>query len=281
MLDLFDLFFRWWKQIFLLVIIAVIATAIIVFFIPKKYLGVTTALPAPAYAADKAGVFSQNIQELYSALGSPDDLDKVLGTAHLDTVYKAVAGQLNLAEHYNIKRDNVSLQKAARLLKRSTRVIKTDYGELQVKVWDVDRDLAADMSNAIMEKLQQIHQDVQTANNTLMFSKINDEYAEKKAGYQKLLDSLQHTNSGAVTDLLNVQKTSVLQQMQEYEKLLSQYKLMVDARPQTLIIVERAFPALKADEPKTLQTIIAAAVLSFFFTWLSALVLEKRRMMRK
>lgn len=278
--DLFDLFFRWWKQIFSLVIMAVVATAAIVFFIPKKYLGVATALPAPAYAADKAGVFGQNMQELYSALGSPDDLDKVLGTAHLDTVYKAVAGHLNLGEHYSIEKDDASVQKAAGLLKKRTRVIKTDYGELQVKVWDVDRNLAASMANAIMEKLQQIHQDVQTANNTLMFSKIRDEYAEKKADYQKLVDSLQHTNAGTA-ELLNVQKTSVLQQMQEYEKLLNQYKLMVDAKPQALIIVERASPALKADEPKILQTIIAAAVLSFFFAVLAALVLERRRMMRK
>src|ERR1051326_1487998 len=141
--DLFDLFFRWWKQIFSLVIIAVIITAAIVFFIPKKYLGVATALPAPAYAVDKAGVFGQNMQELYSALGSPDDLDKILGTAHLDTVYKAVAGQLNLGEHYSIKKDDAGLQKAASLLKKRTRVIKTDYGELQVKVWDMDRNLAA------------------------------------------------------------------------------------------------------------------------------------------
>ena len=279
--DLFDLFFRWWKQIFSLVIMAVVATAAIVFFIPKKYLGVATALPAPAYAADKAGVFGQNMQELYSALGSPDDLDKVLGTAHLDTAYKAVAGQFNLGEHYSIKKDDAYLQKAASLLKKRTRVIKTDYGELQVKVWDVDRDLAASMANAIMEKLQQIHQDVQTANNTLMFSKIRDEYVEKKADYQKLLDSLQHTDPGTATELLNVQKSSALQQMQEYEKLLNQYKLMVDAKPQALIIVERASPALKADEPKIPQTIIAAAVLRFFSALLTALVLERRRLMRK
>src|SRR6266508_301439 len=218
--DLFDIFSRWWKQIFSLVIISIVLTAVIVFFIPKRYLGRATALPAPAYAADKAGVFSQNIQELYSALGSPDDLDRILGTARLDTVYKAVDKQLNLAEHYSIKKDTASLQKAARLLRKRTRVIKTDYGQLQVKVWDVDRSLAADMANAIIEKLQKIHQDVQTAKHAKMFLRLSDEYAEKTRDYQKLLDSLQRTNTAAITDLLNVQKVSLLQQMQEYEKLL-------------------------------------------------------------
>jgi len=277
--DIFNLFMRWWKQIFLLVFITLFVTAVIVFLIPKKYLGVATALPVSAYATDKTGVFSQNLQGLYSALGSPDDLDRILGTARLDTVYNAVADQLNLADHYRVNRnDTDAIQKAAIILKKRTRVIKSDYGELKVKAWDRDRNQAANMANAIMEKLQQIHQDVQTAGNAVMFSKISDEYAEKKVDYQKLLDSMQHTTSASVADLLSIQKVSLLQQMQEYEKLLNQYKLMVDAKPLVLIIIERATPALKADKPERIQIIIAATVLSFFFGLLAAVILERRRM---
>jgi capsular polysaccharide biosynthesis protein len=279
--DLFDILFRWKKQMLLLIFITAIATTIIVFLIPKKYLGVATALPSPSYAADKTGVFSQNLQGLYSALGSPDDLDIILGTARLDTVYKAVTKQFDLAEHYHIKEDTVSLQKAAYFLKNRTRVIKTGYGELQVKVWDTDKKIAANLANAVMEKLQQIHQDVQTTNNATMLSKINGEYAEKKMEYQKILDSLQHTNDAATTDFLNIQKASLLQQMQEYGRLSDQYKLMVDAKPQALIIIERATPPLKADNPKRLLVIVAAMVLSFFFALLIVLVLERKRMMAK
>jgi uncharacterized protein involved in exopolysaccharide biosynthesis len=279
--DLFDLFLLWWKRILLLMIVSVVVSGIILFFIPRKYIGVATALPAPTYAADKTGVFSQNLQALYSALGSTDDLDKFLGTARLDTVYIATAEQLDLIHHYHIRNDSSSLRKAALCLKEKTRVIKSDYGELQVKVWDIDKNLAAGLANAIMEKLQQIHQDVQTANNERLFSKINDEFAAKKLEYQKLADSSQHTNNSALVDLLNSQKTSLLQQIQEYEKLSNQYKLMIDARPDALIIIEKAKPALKADKPERIQIMIIAAVLGLFFGFLMALVLEKRRMMKK
>src|SRR5215470_2599949 len=97
--DLFDLLFRWWKQVLLLVFAAIVVAGIIVLFTTKKYLGVATALPAPAYASDKTTVFSQNLQELYSTFGTPDDLDKIMGTAHLDTVYIAVIEKLNLPKH--------------------------------------------------------------------------------------------------------------------------------------------------------------------------------------
>ena len=299
--DIFDLFLRWWKQILSLVIITLIITAIIVFTMPKKYLGVSTALPAPTYASDKAGVFSQNLQVLYPSLGTADDLDMILGTAHLDTVYYAVADELSLADYYGIdKNSGEALQKAASILKGNTRVIKSDYGELKVKVWDGDRNRAADMANAIMQKLQEIHQGVQTANNASMLSKIKEEYAGKLVEYQRLrdsmsaillsyrtvknpgpIDSVSHVNHSGNTELLNAKLNSLLQQIQEYEKLINQYELMVNAKPQALVVVERANPPLWPDKPKPRQTLLAAGILSFFFGLLASLILERRRMSKK
>jgi uncharacterized protein involved in exopolysaccharide biosynthesis len=277
--DLFDLIARWWKRILALVLATTAVAAVIVFIIPKKYLGVATALPASTYAQDKTGVFSQNMQNLYSALGTPDDLDMIVGTAQLDTVYRAICEHLNLTDHYGIKTDQESFVKSARILKERTRVIKSDYGELKVKVWDTDPSWAANLANAIMRKLQQIHQDVQTTNNATMLDRINTEYNQKKGEYQMLADSLQHVDQGKA-ELLNVRKASLLQQLVEYEKLLDQYKLMVGARPQALIVVENATPALKPDKPRRLLVIIGAAVLSIFFGLMAALLLERRRIMK-
>jgi uncharacterized protein involved in exopolysaccharide biosynthesis len=279
--DLFDLIKRWRKQILLLVLATLIVTAAIVFLVPKRYLSVATALPASSYATDKTSVFSQNLQSLYSALGLPDDLDKMVGTAHLDTVYRSVIAQLDLTEHFGLKKtDANAIAKAGSILQRHTRVIKSDYGELKVKAWDVDRDLAADLANSIMEKIQQIQQDIQTVNNSTMLSKINEEYLKKKIDYEKLTDSLPRAGNTSQADLLTAQRSSLLQQIQEYEKLLNQYKLMVDAKPQALLIIEKATPAVTPDQPKPLQAIVAAAILSFFFGLLTALILDRRKSVR-
>jgi uncharacterized protein involved in exopolysaccharide biosynthesis len=277
--DLFDLIWRWRKQIFLLMLATTIITTAIVLFIPKRYSATATALPVPAYATDKTSLFSQNLQSLYSSIGLPDDLDKIVGTAHLDTVYRSVIAQFNLMEHFGIdKTSAAAIQKAASILKKHTKVIKSDYGELKVKVWDVDKKLAADLANDIMDKLQQIHQDIQSLNNIMTLSKINEEYTKKKTDYKKWTDSMVHVSSAIDLDLLNVRKTSWLQQLQEYEKLTSQYQLMVDVKPQALIIVEKATPAIEADQPRSMQIIVAAAVLSLFFGVLAALFLEQKKL---
>jgi uncharacterized protein involved in exopolysaccharide biosynthesis len=276
--DLFDLMWRWRKQILLLVIITLVVTSVIVFLVPKRYVSITTALPASSYATDKTSVFSQNLQNLYSTIGLPDDLDKILGTAHLDTVYRSVVVQLDLTTHFGLsKTDAGAVSKAASVLQKHTSVIKSDYGELKVKAWDVDRELAANLANAIMEKLQQMHQDIQTLSNSTMLSKINEEYVKKKIDYEKLTDSLQHASNASLIDLLTVQKSSLLQQIQEYEKLTSQYKLMIEAKPQVLIIIEKATPAMAPDQPKPLRAITAAVILSFLFGILTALILDRRK----
>jgi hypothetical protein len=245
---------------------------------PKKYLGVATALPAATYTTDKAGVFGENVETLYPSIGTSDDLDMILGTAHLDTVYSAVAAQLNLADYFGIdKADPERNKKAGAILIEKKRVIKSDYGGLRVKVWDGDRQRAADMANAIMDELQRIHQEVQTANNKELLEKIKEEYASQKSEFLKLNDSLQNT----IDPVVQTKKLALLEQLHQYEKLESQYQLMVNAKPRSLVVVEKASPALWPDKPRPKETLLAAAVLSLFFGLLIALILERRRMMKK
>jgi uncharacterized protein involved in exopolysaccharide biosynthesis len=275
--DLFDLIAKWWKQILVFVIITLVVTAIVAYTTPKKYLGQATALPAPTFATDKAGVFSENLQILYPGLGTSDDLDMILGTAHLDTVYTAVAADLNLADYFGIDKADVERnKKAGSVLKGKTRVNKGDYGDLKVKTWDGDRRKAAEMANGVMNKLQQIHQDVQTANNVAMLEKIKEEYSTRQSEFEKLGDS----SNNSAPQIIMARRVSLMEQIQQYEKLKNEYQLMVNAKPQALIIVEKASPALWPDKPRPKETLLAATVVSLLFGLFAAVILERRRMMR-
>src|SRR5438046_1655728 len=140
--DIFYLMSKWWKQMLAVVVISLVAASVILFLQPRQYLSVTTAVPANALSADKAKIINSKIELLYSNIGTPDDLDMILGTARLDTVYLAVTDQFNLFDHYKISDSKNMRTNAARLLKKYSRVMKSEYGELQVKVWDTDKDLA-------------------------------------------------------------------------------------------------------------------------------------------
>jgi len=232
-------------------------------------------LPASSVASDKARIFNENIQELYSGMGSSDDLDRIIGTAQLDTVYLAVTDQFNLYDHYKIAGSDNFRIKAAKKLKKYSRVIKSDYGELKVKVWDTDKDLAPQLANAITEKLESIHRDLQSAGNKASLQSLV--VVQQKIG--KMLDSINPLikDPGNEYDKNVMLRKTWMHQFQENENLAGQYQLVIDNKPPVLMIVEKAKPAIRRDRPRYIRVLIATVFLSLFFGLLVAVLLERRK----
>src|ERR1044071_5677577 len=169
--DIFYLISRWWKQMLIVIIIALVTVGAIVFFLPTQYLSVATALPANPALADKSSVFSENIQIPSPSLGTEEELDVIVGTGQLDTIYIAVAIQYNLWDHYKTEeKGDAAISKAAYLLRKNSTISKSGYGELKVRVWDTDKNLAPQLANALMDQLNKIHQLLQNLNNKIMLS---------------------------------------------------------------------------------------------------------------
>jgi len=251
--DITALLRNWWKQIFILIVLSLIAISAINFFKPRQYLSVTTAVPASSFIADKSKIFSENVQELYSALGVADDLDRIVGTAKLDTAYLAVTDQFNLYDHYQIKSGPGARGKAASWLKKNSRVMKSEYGELKISVWDTDPQLAPQLADAIMQQLNNIHSNLQNQEN------LNTLNAIKKTK-EKL---------SAATDSAN--------QTQQLNKLEAEYQLMIDSKPPALLMVENAKASSCPDRPKWMKSLVTTAVLAFLIGLLLALFLERRK----
>jgi len=254
--DISDLIKKWWKPIILLVVLALTTTFLFTFLSPKKYLAVATAVPASSFASDRSRIFNDNIQALYSSLGTPDDLDLIVGTADLDTVYLAVLDELKLQDHYKVSETgDAQRMKIASLLKKNTKVMKSGYGELKIKFWDKDRGLSARIANTIMEKLRSIHQDLQSESNRLTLETLKNTYTRLTA------------KRDSVNNI----------QLNEYEKLVNEYEMLVAAKPPVLITVEPARTPEWPDKPKLGRNLIAVGAITFIFSILLALVLEKRQ----
>jgi len=257
--DLILIFQKWWKRFLAVIFTAVLLAALVLFLLPKKYLSTATALPASSLATDKGAVFGNGLQELYSSLGTPDELDRFLGTAQLDTIYIAVARAHQLPQHYQVKQNDHALYNAALKLKKETRIERTEFGELQIKVWDVDRDIAAQLANDLIQQLQLLHQQLQSSSNNLVLQKL-------KAAYNNL----------QATDSLPTRNVAMGQQAAEYEKLIAQYTLMVNTNPPALLVVESARPGLTPDKPYVWPTLLLTFFTAMLFSILMALLLENR-----
>lgn len=274
--DLIEVFAKRWKWISGLTLICTIVAAVVVLLRPKEYVSSATALPVNSAVSDKAHLFNNNIEALYSDFGTPDELDRIEGTGALDTLYIALADSFNLPEHYRDGTPDKEVFNAAMKLKKNSDVSRSAYGELKVKVWDRDPAMAAKLANALMQSIQNLHQHLQNESNLVALQKIQDEYNIRQQTYRQLSDSMGKL-SGADAELATARKKVLLDQLMQYEQMMGQYKLAVSANPKVLLTVENARPSIYPDKPKVLSTILFVLFASFVFAFLTAIFLQSRK----
>jgi capsular polysaccharide biosynthesis protein len=273
--DLLGIFERRWKFIVGFTILASLVTLVAALLSPKEYLATSTALPANSMTGDKARIYNQNIELLYSEFGTADELDRFEGSGALDTLFIATAIDHNLAAHYGIQESDESLYKAALKLKKNSRIQRSAYGELLVKVWDQNRNMSAALANSLMRKMQELHQHLQNATNINTLAKMKADLLQKQKEYRAVSDS--SGNAGADAEIAKAKSTALLEQMQEEEKLIGQYSLAVESNPQVLLTVENARTPLWPDKPKVLETMVISFFVALIFSFLLVLFLDRRK----
>jgi len=274
--DLIYIFSRYWKLIVIITALATLIAFLASELSPKLYLSVTTVLPANSVTAYKGRIFDNNVENLYSDVGTADELDRIEGTAALDTVYIATAKQLNLEEHYHINPSSESLFNAAQQLKRNADIKRSAYGELKIRVWDRNKEMAATLANTILQNIQTIHQQIQSERNRVILQKIQEDYLTKENNYRQLNDS-GSGNRQLPPEIIKQKQTSILEQMQQDQKLIAQYQLAINTNPEVLLTVEKARPALWPDKPKVMETTGIAFIISLLLSILIAIYLNSRK----
>ena len=135
-----------------------------------------------------------------------------------------------------------------------------------------DRNLAPQLANALMDKLQQIHQALQNGNN----KKILNTLQSALIAVQKKLDSLD-VLPVKDTEYLTARRKTLLEQQLDYEKLISEYDLIINANSESLLITEKARSSLWPDRPRRFEILSATGILSLLFAFLVAVILEKNK----
>lgn len=275
--DLLTVLSRRWRLLLLLPLLATVVALLACLLLPKEYAGETTALPANAVVGDKARIFNPNIEGLYPEIGSADELDKIEGTAKLDTIYLAAVNRFNLVAHYSLTTAD-AVQTATKGLKKKTEVKRTGYGELQIIVWDKDKRMAAHLANFLLQELNDIHQHLQTENNRIVLERLkeadakNDESILGTGNTQVTATTLAtaRNNAAITTEPLTGQR-------QQFRQLIGEYELAISAAPRVLLVVEPAKISLQQERPNLARTLLFTFVASLLFSFLLALFVENRK----
>lgn len=229
---------------FLLVVIGLptLATAMLSALLPPQYLATATAIPSNARLTDVNLLASQGPRELYPVFGESDDLDRIHGICKSTTLNGLISARFQLAKHYGLHPDKpVDLAKAQKRLTRNTELLKTENGELKVKVWDKDPAMAADIANAYLALTDSLDRQM-----------VADLHGDALKSLAKPLppDSLRY----GITEIDPTIYTSAT----------SRASLAQRTVPPALMVIDPAMPSLRPDRPDMLLNTLAALLVSGF-----------------
>jgi LPS O-antigen subunit length determinant protein (WzzB/FepE family) len=261
-----------WKTILFFVLASAATATVTVFMVPGYYKASATVVSANPALADKARLFNNNIQNLYSYFGSGDDLDRIYGVGDMDTTYRQLVDEFSLINYYQLHDESLPKlrRKAVLSLRSDISFQKTELNQLKIIAWTKNKQLSADLVNRMVAIIEETETGVWQKNYAQSIEKINSSIISMEREYR---------SAGDENDpLVAVKKQSLVDQINQYHKMANEFTLAAQTPPAVLYVMESAAPAAKAERPDKPAIIIAAGLLGFVFSCLLVLVSNRNSM---
>ena len=247
----------------LIVSLPVLTALILSIVLPKKYVSRSSILPVNSRLTDKGRFSGDEIAELYSAYGSGDDLDRLFATARSNSVMLKIVDSFNLAGYYKLKQNkNYAREAAAKKLVSESDIRKTEYGELQISVWDKDSVMAASLCNAIVDRVDKVHKEMYFDFYAGTLQKLEHTYAQKLALARSVGTDQERIDSSLLLS----------EELSYYRKSIADFRMAMQNPPPTLMVLEKAYPQGKPDKPRLWMNVLATFLVSLF-TGVAAILL--------
>jgi capsular polysaccharide biosynthesis protein len=231
--------------------------------LPDEYMSQASILPANSKMMDKQRLFSENIQELYSAYGNSEDLDRLFATMRSKEVLNVVADSFRLINHYKLDDVKNGRTKAYKKFWKNIELAKTEYGEIRIRVWDKDSLLSARIANAIVSRTREVSDKMFTGFYEQSISRMMKELSVKSELVKTVTDSLQ--------------KRELNEELAIIRNRMTEYRVTQLNPPPSLFILEKAEPSPIPDKPKILLNVVVSFIMASFCSllWLAFLYARK------
>lgn len=274
LMDIVNVLWSWKKRILLTTFLITAITSVIAFLLPRQYLAEATVVAANPVMSDRSNIFRNTFEQQFYYFGGSSDNDRLYEMARIDTMKKFLIDSFKLEDHYEIPQSNPRRRLAAyNELKENMDVLITDLGHIRIKIWDIDKNLAANMVNATVDKINRMSIDMTNQTKRTILAKLE---AEQASNTQEVKTLNEHPDPNTPAEVIQARRTGILKQIEERDNLINQYKTSIN-NVTNLYVIEYAYPPLKIDRPKRLPIIIMALLASFFFSILAALLLNRLR----
>ncbi len=259
-----------WMQSLGLVVAATLITGLILFLQKPIFRSSAIFTAANPNLGDRANIYRTQFWEQYFYYGSEFDNDRLMAMAYSEDMFRTLADSFQLKKHYKIKvKGERGRYLTDKEFKENVRIHKNEYGHVKVSVWDKDKYLATKIANAFMYRINQKAVTISNQMKQEILLKLQADYQAQKDS----LTGIEANSAFAVNDFLKARHLTIIQELNEKEKLIQQFQTSIN-NVAALFVIEEAVPAFRKEKPLVLNGMITAAILSFVFSVLLVIFLE-------
>jgi len=281
LIRLLQIIFKWKKAIIITtIVVALLACVVTWFFMPNYYKSSVTFYPSNPIMTDRQVLYSQIAGEIeIDYFGSASDVDRILTLAYTSSLVDYVINHFKLMEHYGIdSTKEFARYNVKKEFLKNYKAIETEYGAIEVSVWDQDKMLAMEIANHIVETIDKHNKELLLRDKRMVVKTFQDQVVKKEAYVSTLTDSIsQLRKAGASPEellVLDERLESAVEDLNTNRKLLEQNQTAVNTDFSTVHITEAAYPALRKDKPVRSIIVIGITLGTFVFMILLAVITE-------
>lgn len=270
---------KWRLMILIVVLIAAIGSVIIALVLPNYYQSTATFLPSNLSALDRQVLFStESGDRMINYFGDANDIDRILAFANSGPLINDVIMHYKLYDHYNIDTTSTRwMLKTRNEFEDNYKALKSERGYVEISILDQDKELAAQMVNYIVQKIDNANTELVLGRNRQILSVVEKQLEEKEAELESLSDSLT-----AISDTTRItykvlfrKQNKVIEDFNNLNTLVSQYKSTVNNEFSSLYIIEGAQPADKKTKPVRWLIVVSSVLIALFLSIVAAVVIEQ------
>jgi capsular polysaccharide biosynthesis protein len=290
---------KWKMPILVLVIISGIAASIVSVFVMDEYfLSSSTFYPTNQYVNDRSLIFNTQSGAAVEYFGNKSDVNRVITIANSEPLMDYIIDSFKLASHYKI--DTTVRYWKTKLKKKFDKnyeAIKTEHDAVAVSIFDTDPKLAATMTNAVVDKIDDLNKYFINESRKKLYDQLSAQIVEQQKSVNAFVDTL-----AALAGLYKIKVSSAsgtvvvegndVRAVQQYKALLSmvenaerelnnrinikeQMQVAIKTSNSSLYIVEKAEPADRREKPVRWVVVVLTMLFTTFIALIGVLLIEQ------
>lgn len=278
---------KWKRPILITTIIAAIGSAAISwFFLPDYFKSSVNFYPANPVMTDRQVLYSNSLGEIeIDYFGGSSDVDRILTLANSTPTVDYIINRYHLMEHYGYdSTKTMARYKTKKKFLKNYKAVETEFGAIEISVWDKDKNLAAEMANHIALTIDNHNREMLLRDKYIIIETFDEIIKGMQSSLDTLTDSLDlMLSTNANPEKINQMKFSIdatMKNIAENKKLMDQYVTSTSTKFSTIHITEEAYPAIRKDRPIRSLIVIASTAGAFLFMLILAVISENYKKLK-